>query len=139
MLLLLLLLLLMELLSCVMDTVGCVPIKKIIDLCTFNIHNPTRCSTTANIIFWFTDVLVETPRPLRTHSLFSIPFSSLSLLLCYFKFVLIYTAYIYSKCLLVVGQLLLARTQIMELKFYYYLVTESHLPGCFNTLGSEWK
>lgn len=24
-----------------------------------------------------------------------------------------------------------------ELNFYYYLVTESHLPGCFNTLGSE--
>lgn len=24
-----------------------------------------------------------------------------------------------------------------ELNFYYCLVTESHLPGCFNTLGSE--
>jgi hypothetical protein len=50
-LILLLLLLVMVLLSSVMYTVRvCVPTKQILDLRTFNVSNPTRCSTTANII-----------------------------------------------------------------------------------------
>jgi hypothetical protein len=140
-LLLLLLLLVMVLLFSVMDIVGIyVPTNQIMDLCNFNASNPTTCSTTAKIIFWLIDVLLETPHPLRTHSLSSIPFSSL-LLLPYFNFVLIFTLRIFSKCLLVIGHLLLASTQIKELKWIFITVwsQKATSQAASTHRGSEWK